>query len=176
MIKDITVCCEQGQIKVSWKWDSEEIEKVRITYKKKDSSDGDGIGFGEVSRIPHMEIGSQTRALRGEQGLYTFTFLPGRRDGSWGERVVADDVLLGERFDITWKRTETREGTVINFPAMGVSLPEGILMVEREGVKCRRWEEITSGTRLMFPGGIPSDKLMLYIKAPFDKIYRLRQK
>ena len=80
MIKDITVCCEQGQIKVSWKWDSEEIEKVRITYKKKDSSDGDGIGFGEVSRIPHMEIGSQTRALRGEQGLYTFTFLPGRKE------------------------------------------------------------------------------------------------
>ena len=176
MIKDITVCCEQGQIKISWKWVSEEIEKVRITYKKKDSSDGDGIGFGEVSRIPHMEMGSQARALRGEQGLYTFTFLPGKRDGSWGDRVVVDDVLLGERFDITWKRTETREVTVIIFPAMGVVLPEGILMVERDGIKCGIWEEVTSSTRLMFPGGMLSDKFALYIKAPFDKIYRLHQK
>lgn len=176
MIRDIAVCCEQGQINVSWKWDSEEIVKVRVAYKKKDSSDGDGIGFGEASRIPHIEMGSLVRALWGEQGLYTFTFLLIKRDGSLGGRVVADNILLGERFDIAWKRTETKEGTVISFPSMETILPEGILMVEREGIKCGIWEEITSNTRLLFPGGILSDKITLYIRAPFDKIYRLRQK
>lgn len=178
MIKDIAVHCEHGQIKIIWKWGDEDVEKVGITYKKKESSHGDGIPFtaGGIVKFPHMEMGSVTKPLCGEQGLYTFTFLPCRKDGSFGERVIVDDVILGNRIDIIWNIYGTKAGAVIGFQVSEGCLPAGLLTVERGMVKCEIWEEINSYTRLLFPGGILQDKPVFCIKKPFDKVYHLYQK
>lgn len=178
MIKDVEIHQEQDRIKVVWKWNGEEAEKVRILYKKKDSLGGDGTDFiqDEIGRIPHIEIGTVERALCGEQGLYTFTFLPYGKAGSPGEKVTADDIMLGKRLEITWNARGVRGGTLICFRVFGSSLPAGLLTVKRENVKCVIWEEVTSETRLLFPDSVLPGDYELSIKPPYDKVYRLYQR
>lgn len=178
MIKDIAVHCEHGQIKMIWKWSNEDITKVRILYKKKDSSEGDGTDFlsGEVMKVPHIEVGNVMKPLCGEQGLYTFTFLPYKKDGTLAEKVIVDDIMLGKRIEIIWNANEMKECTIISFQMPEGYLPAGLLTVKRMNVKCEICKEINSTTRLLFPGNIQSDRFELYIKAPYDKAYHLYQK
>lgn len=177
MLNNINIRCEDGQIRLTWKWESELPQRMDIYYKKQGSPDGEGTPFisGGINKIPYMENGQAARKLGGEKGIYIFTFLPKDSDGNILERIVVEQVMLGTPVEVLWQRETGRDGEAIVFHIPEETLPENIVLLKLGNSKYEISTPLENGGRLLFPQGFPENELSLYIKKPYDRVYRLRK-
>ena len=178
MLKNISITCREGKIKVYWEWDHEFAESVSIFYKKSSIPNGDGTSFlsSIVMRRPHQMSGAAERQLVDERGLYTFTFLPRGKDGYYEDKIVLREVMLGTPVTVYWEIQRQREGDAIVFPGLSERLPVGSACLRGKGFCFPLDYEIDSNTKLMFQNGVDSNGLRFAFREPFDKVYRAERK
>lgn len=175
MLKNIEIKSESGQIRIFWEWDNEEVSGIDIRYKKRGFGEGDGTEFakGGVIRHPGERTGNACRRLVDECGLYTFTFIPIIRNrGQEEEKVVVENVVLGNPINIYWRLESKKEGTVIAFPENQFTIGPGIVKLLYGKYEYVFQYEISSASRLLFPQGVKTEKLLLQAAEPYDRIYR----
>ncbi len=174
MLKDISVRSEDGQIKVFWEWENEEIVRVDIKYKCSEIQTGDGTEFikGGVSKHPGEQTSNALRKLSNEFGLYTFTFIPKMKNGADGEKIVIADVALGNPLKIRWRIGDQKEGAVVTFSGNQFTIKPGIVTLVYSKYQYVLQYEVSADTKLLFPMKLSGGKFFLRAAEPYDRLYQ----
>lgn len=189
LITDITVTCERGYINLAWEWADPSVDSV-MAYYMRDGAQGDGSPFlkEEIMRMPYSKRGNASRELRNEWGLYTFTLVPKRRDGAYGEKASKGHIMLGEPLDVPWKFVKRGEDVAICFPNLKGNVPGGVACLETGGCTYQMDYVLTKDTVLLFPWQIEAGQIkicaqkplkrqghsaqaVIYAREPFDQAY-----
>ena len=173
MIKNVDISCESGRIKIDWEWNNRNIESMRIYYKKKEIMTGDGSLFltEEVLPLPAHKMGKAERLLAGESGIYTFTFAVRMKDDIREKKVVIDDIMLGMPVNIPWKVFMVKGKQVISFKEFRGKVEAKIVWIKIADLEYRLDYEVTAKTELMFSNQTDMDKLEIFTKTPYNKVY-----
>lgn len=176
MLNDVKVRCENGWIRITWEWAGQDTEGVRIYYKKKEAEKGDGSLFvqEEILPLPHERSGKAERKLWNEWGLYTFTIVPEMTDGTIAEKVVVQDIMLGEPVRVTWEITAQDGHPCVVFAGFTGKIPPGVVCLKDSGYVYQMDYEISRDTVLLFPKNTDMRKLSIFAKEPYNKAYDLQ--
>ncbi|MDE6434856.1 MAG: hypothetical protein K2L07_11595 [Lachnospiraceae bacterium] len=178
MFEDVKVICENGNIKLVWKWDDNDLIGADIYYKKSTDKRDRGALFdmrgSTIPRKPGNIYGSVERPMGGEWGLYTFTFVGIGRSKVKPE-VEVPNVMLGKKLDVFWRLEIQKEGVVIVFPNCSKTIPEGVIRVEYDGCYMDLKYPVSSNTKLMLLKKNNTSEYKLQVKEPYDRAYNLIQ-
>lgn len=174
MLRNISITCENGAIKIFWEWNHDEVDGVHIAYKKREIEEGDGTDFFNdiIMRQPPRSSGNAERPIINECGLYTFTFLPRLKSGKTGEKIVLKDIMLGNRIDVFWRAEKQKDGTAILFPDMKLRIPCGITYIQGKDYQFPLEYEIHENTKLIFPRETDIGQISIQFIEPYNKVYR----